>query len=271
MNFVRLLKDIPLRWNEERSDQLANGHPDGYRRIYLSADECVICPDDALVTSIWRFHFFSWGGRAEFKAFLSLAADCRRLLDVGASAGIFGALFSNTRSDAEILSVEPDEKSFRLLQETIRLNSAGRPDWQSLRVVMAARPGTQHFASAGLGGTITKGKVGEEITAHTLESLTTERRFIPECIKIDIESFEYELLASAWEWLASHRPRLFLELHWAMLVQRRRNPEELLRGLTRVGYEREGKKKLTADVCRELDRSGIVRLALLPTPCNTHP
>jgi FkbM family methyltransferase len=262
MQLIRLLKNIPVRFNEERSDQLANSHSDGWRRIFMSTSEYVVCPDDALVVSTWRFHFFSRGGRAEFKDFLTLAADCNRLLDIGASAGIFSALFANTRAALQIVSVEPDEKSFRLLQQTERLNSKVKFAWKTIRAVMFDKPGMQRFRSVGFGGNVSQSDLDEEIVSHNLASLADEMGFVPDIIKLDIESYEYEVLLGGLSWLETHRPRLFLELHWRLLEERNLSPRELLQKLSCLGYRCHGNSDLVARARCGLDNAGVVRLAL---------
>jgi FkbM family methyltransferase len=262
MNWIRLLKDLPLRFNEERSEQIANRHLDGWRRIYLSESAFVVCPDDALVVSIWRFHFFSRGGRAELNDFFALSANCNRLLDIGASAGIFSALFANTRERGQILSVEPDEKSFRLLQQTGQLNSCMKPEWRKLRAVVTDKPGKQRFHSVGFGGTISRSEADEEIAAHNLESLSSELGFVPDLIKLDVESYEYEIVMGSLSWLEAHHPLLFLELHWRLLEQRNLSPGALLQKLADLGYRCHGKANFPSKVCNQLDEAGVARLAL---------
>jgi FkbM family methyltransferase len=266
MNWVRTIKNIPLRFHEERSDQLAAACAEGWRRVYLSPDAYVVCPNDALVISIWRFHTFCRGGRKELFDFLDLARDCRRFLDLGASAGIFSALFANTRQDAEIVSVEPDRRSFELLGETAGSNQANQPQWRKLRAAVSAEKGKVRFHSDGLGGTISHDETHEEILVHSLESLTEDLNWIPEVIKIDVESYEFEILTAAVDWLKARRPRLFLEFHWSLLEDRGHSPARLLDLLDLIGYRRRGRRLTAEGVRSELDSSGCARLMLDVVP-----
>lgn len=262
MNWARAIKNLPLRFHEERSDQLASASKDGWRRIYLAKDVSFACPSDALVLSIWRFHAFCRGGRRELFDFLNLARECRRFMDLGASAGIFSALFANTREGAAIVSVEPDRRSHGLLLETATLNQTRNSDWRTVRAAVTDRRGRLRFHSDGFGGLVSHDESDEEIEAYGLESLAGEIGWIPEVIKIDIESFEFEVIEGAEEWLGKHRPRLFLELHWALLEERGRAPEELLDRLHRIGYRCDGRKLEPVWVKARLDASGCGRLAL---------
>ncbi len=264
VNWIRLLKNIPLRFNEERSDQWASRHSDAWRRIYLAEEESIVCPDNALVIAIWRFHCFCRGGRKEMKDFLVLASNCHSLLDLGASAGIFSALFANTRPCASVLSVEPDELSFKLLLEAMEQNRECNPDWRALRAVVTNRSGTQPFRSTGFGGNISDSPDDEEVAAHTLETLATAMDFYPDIIKLDVESYEFEILTASLDWVAKHRPRLFLELHWELLLARGLSPIALLGELASLGYRCRGRIDFPKMAASQLDAAGVVRLPLVP-------
>jgi FkbM family methyltransferase len=265
MNLVRLLKNIPLRFNEERSDQIAQLHDDGWRRISLSTDAFIVCPDDPQVLSTWRFHAFSRGGRAELLNFLKLSAGCRSLLDIGASAGIFSALFANTRKNTSIHSVEPDGRSVTLLTETRSLNSGMSPTWEIHPYIITDRPGTRRFRTSGFGGEISLDDSDEEIVCHSLESLCRNFAVPPDLIKLDIEGFEFEAISGSLAWLKETQPRIFLELHWAMLEQRGHSPVELLQHLGQIGYRSMTGRDLRTLKTLPLDGSGVARVALVPT------
>ena len=264
MKWVRLLKNLPLRFNEELSEQLCHGRPDGHRWIALSKDISFGCPDDAHVVSIWRFHTFSRGGRRELHDFLELADGCKSLLDVGASTGIFSALFWRSRQGGRVLSVEPDGRSHRLLDQTRQINNGYAPAWDSVRVAVAEQRCRKGFVTSGLGGVLKDAPESEQVSCETLESVCVERAFVPDIVKMDIESFEYEAISGALEWLGKCRPRVFLELHWHLLEQRRLSPARVLEMLVTHGYECRRTKdpqQIAGFAKRGLDGSGCVRLA----------
>lgn len=264
MDWVRILKNIPRHLNEERSDQLSHRHQDGWRRIYLSPSAYIVCPDDALVISTWRFHAFSRGGRAELLNYLALSDGCGRLLDVGASAGIFSALFANTHKDAKIISVEPDGNSFRLLAETVALNSTTAQEWRTANVVLTDKPGVVPFSHGRFGGSVAQEPDGGRPTqAHSLPGFCGEMDFVPDIVKIDVESWEYEILASSLDFLAEHQPRLHLEVHWLMIEGRGHSPEAMLRDLAKVGYRCGARSDLAAVARAHLDGAGCARLGLI--------
>jgi hypothetical protein len=59
---------------------------------------------------------------------------------------------------------------------------------------------------------------------------------IPAFIKLDIESYEYEAIEGARDFLAQHRPELFIELHLNYLEERKLVPRTLVTTLADCGY-----------------------------------
>src|ERR1700678_3546375 len=105
MNWLRAIKNVPLRLNEERSDQLSQllePNDNRLRSIYLSPRIGFLCPKHWLVIGIWRFHAFCPGGQRELMFIVELSQGCGKLLDLGSSAGIFSAIFTVSRKQSEI-------------------------------------------------------------------------------------------------------------------------------------------------------------------------
>jgi hypothetical protein len=102
------------------------------------------------------------------------------------------------------------------------------------------------------------------VPCTTLTNIISERYMQPDLIKIDIESFEYELIQSSLDVLKRWKPRIMLELHVALLRARRRDPELLLASLASIGYRRFRKPwKELYTLPTEADASGVVRAGLL--------
>ncbi|MBE7157035.1 MAG: FkbM family methyltransferase [Rhodospirillales bacterium] len=212
---------------------------------------------------IWKFHVYNRAGRAEILSFLKLAKGCTRLLDLGASAGIFSALFAVSRPSSDIVSVEPDGLSFDLLGETIDANRKGDSPWRRERVAVGASTGAIRFVSTGFGGSVaTDDGAGEEVRVETMRDLCARLDFKPDLVKIDVESFEDEILSVSLEWLQQMKPALFLELHWQFLVDRDKDPEALLERLRTIGLKMNDGRSIPAVSKRHLDRDGCTRLAL---------
>jgi len=57
-------------------------------------------------------------------------------------------------------------------------------------------------------------------------------------VKIDVEGFEFEIIAASRGFFAEHKPALFLELHAALLRNRGLDPKAVLDTLKECGYAR---------------------------------
>jgi hypothetical protein len=59
---------------------------------------------------------------------------------------------------------------------------------------------------------------------------------VPDIMKIDIETYEFEVLGASIDWISRYRPALQLEVHWAMLHARGKDPSAFLSPLVDLGY-----------------------------------
>ncbi len=262
MNLLRFAKRIPVYLNRERDYQEhARG---GLRHEVICYDEATRfrCPNDALVFSQFQAHVFQPQSREEIRQFLHLAEGCRRSIDAGASAGIFSMLFAVSRPGASILSVEPEDRSFRLLCEARALNLREGVDWSTARCVLAASPGRVMIDTSELGATVagvdrgaTRGAGQEAAEAHSLASLCSAHGFLPDLLKLDIESFEYEVLTSSRDFLAETMPRIQLELHNFLIRRRSLDPAAPLRVLFDLGYSDQVLGRSWQAWCRAVDAS----------------
>ena len=179
---------------------------------------------------------------AELAAFLAHIGPGARLLDVGASHGLFtlAALLAGGPA-ARALAVDPSAASNRLLRANLRLNGlAGRV------VVVEAAAG----AAEGTTRMLTTGPAGDhyllpsdprrpdaaEVPMRTLDAIAHEHGFTPTHLKIDIESHEADALRGAARLVAEARPRLSLEWHRAIIAARGGDPAEVAGVLAALGY-----------------------------------
>lgn len=179
----------------------------------------------------------------ELRAF---AAHCRpgmTLLDVGAHYGFFSlACLHYAKSEARVLCVEASPKAAGILQANLLLN--GVTDRVLLKnYAMGNADGElQMLATGPIGGDYflvpTEPRSDTvSVPQRTLESVIKETEFHPTHIKMDIESFEFEVLCAGEQVLTNTRPVLFLEIHGAPLIARGKNPSEILDVLKRAGYK----------------------------------
>lgn len=218
-------------------------------RLYFDGSTYIYEPDTTTAAWIFRRHFWETEQHAELKQFLALSAGCSALIDLGASGGVMSAVFSQSRANAHILSIDPDRGAARVLHQVRDRNRANNR-WDIAEVAIGAAAGTASFCSYGYGGQIGAVHAANEhlrdaesntfdqydVPVTTLEHCANEFGIVPDLIKIDIESFEMEVVEQALGFLQRHRPRIHLELHNLMIRSRGLDPAALLASLAGIGY-----------------------------------
>jgi FkbM family methyltransferase len=174
------------------------------------------------------------------------------------------------RHPARILSVEPDPQCLPLLKQTVDLNGSGDIDWQIAPVAVSDAPGrisiplSNRFYESALAGGEGGGEI--EVEATTLVDLVAGRSWQPDIIKIDAESFEYEIICPSLSLLERLRPALQLEVHWEMLAARGRAAADFLVPLADMGYRGLRRRYRNYDAWQRAGRSEAVsRMALAPS------
>jgi FkbM family methyltransferase len=224
---------------------------------------------------------FARRDRRELAEFLELCSSCRSLVDIGASGGFFSVVFASSRSySCGILSIEPDKGARRVLAELRSKNLRSNVDWRlDERGVMDATR-TVKFVSSGYGTEVASEKAVqnavqcavannlrmsiEDVECTTLEKILADHGVVPDVIKIDIESYEFELIASSLDLLRRSKPRIMLELHVSAIEARGLNVRYPLRCLASIGYKplRSPGKDLQS-LAEGADHSGVVRVGLV--------
>lgn len=75
-----------------------------------------------------------------------------------------------------------------------------------------------------------------DVPVTTMDGLLASLEWRPDIIKIDVESFEHEILCSSLAVIEKLKPALQLEVHWQMLRSRERNAADFLGPLAAFGY-----------------------------------
>jgi FkbM family methyltransferase len=161
------------------------------------------------------------------------------LFDIGAATGFMSAVYAAGNPEAEkIASIEPDPYVFPILQRAVSLNSRDGLDWAALRIAVGDRNGDAELPveprvrdlqpSTHMGST--------NVDMVTLSGLAERVGFLPDIIKLDIESYEYEVLTSSFDFIAVHKPAFQLEIHWEMLDARGKDPSVFLDWMAKAGY-----------------------------------
>jgi FkbM family methyltransferase len=168
------------------------------------------------------------------------------VLDVGAHVGLFTLLAARlVGAQGEVHAFEPVPANFGRLQANIALNSLSNV--QPSRVAVSDEEGE---VSLGLrderlvGNSTCDYTVGAELGSVTAPTTTLDgyldARAVPHVrlIKIDVEGFEYRVLAGLERTLAEAPPdAIMLELNAEMLYEHGSSPTSLMARLQHHGYE----------------------------------
>jgi FkbM family methyltransferase len=183
--------------------------------------------------------------RAEFE---TLARGARLgdgiLFDIGAHSGVVSALFCAAHPHNRVFSFEPSPVLAERLAKIRELNRFGeRMQIEPVGIGDASKQMEMLLDPVG-------GFVQVQRFAHTMWaapqpiSVQIERLpdaaarlgVVPQFIKLDVEGYEYEALAGALEFLARHKPTIFLELHLNYLDERNLSARVVVEMLGQCGY-----------------------------------
>jgi FkbM family methyltransferase len=278
---VRFLRQLPYYLREDQSRHTCRLLGLGHGYISINKTIYFQCPSDSVAHSVFRDMAFCTQNRRELKEFLELSVGCCSFADIGASGGFFSVLFAASRNEAStILSVEPDPRARKVLADLSARNAREIVNWKiDARGVMDKTRSIQ-FVSSGYGAEAMNTSSLQnarkcaaennlevavfEASCTSMSNILSEHSIQPDLIKIDIESFEYELIQTSLDILQRWRPRIMLELHVALLRARGCDPEVLLKSLVSIGYRRFRKpRKELYSLLAEADASGVVRAGLL--------
>lgn len=167
------------------------------------------------------------------------------LVDIGCHFGIFCcAAAHDAGPSARTLAVDPSREAERMVAHIADLNGWA-PQIAFVRAAAGDRNGELELVETGAIGAgylvQPHGHPASERTRVpllTLDSLAARLGGRPTVVKIDVESFELEVLRGGGETLAGAGPVLFIELHNAMMRERGVDPAAVLDQLDSYGYGR---------------------------------
>jgi FkbM family methyltransferase len=158
-----------------------------------------------------------------------LRSHCRAgqtVLDIGAHIGLYSTIFATlVGSTGKVFAFEPTPATRGVLERTIRLNHCER--------IVEVRPeavsnlsGHTSFFDTGIMGSNSNSLVrdgrsrGEyAVQVVKVDDFAAARGLAVDCLKIDVEGAELNVIEGASRTLESQRPVLALELHPAVLLQ----------------------------------------------------
>ena len=137
------------------------------------------------------------------------------VFDVGAYCGLSTLVFSRSVGpEGHVYAIEPDPKSFAVLQENLKTNDASNVT--ARQVAISDHIGFVPFVSewnigSGVAGIASTRESTGIIPCLRLQDVIPGTRI--DALKIDAEGSEVAILSGALDWLRDTRPRVFIECH----------------------------------------------------------
>jgi FkbM family methyltransferase len=184
-------------------------------------------------------------GRAEFAALVDAASSPGGVLfDIGAHCGLISSLWCAARPGNRAYCFEPSPALVQRIFEIRELNQFGdRMLINQQGIGEAASTATMLIDPVGgfvqsqrFDHTMWSAPESIDVSIESIQGASERLDVIPDFIKLDIEGFEYEAIKGSLEFLTTHRPRLFLELHLNYLEERKLFPQRVVELLQQAGY-----------------------------------
>ncbi|MEI8348686.1 MAG: FkbM family methyltransferase [Candidatus Omnitrophota bacterium] len=175
----------------------------------------------------------------EMKSFLKLSKNKVCFLDVGSLYGIFSLAFTSRNPRGIAYSIEPSPEPFRILN----LCQQNNPDLniKSFQIALGAdeeeirmKYEWQHLVALGIDETNSNYL---KIKTTTLDNFIKQYRIFPDIIKIDVEGYEYHVLAGGKRFLKEQSPIICLEVHIPWLERLRVSIEKLQEAIVSLDYK----------------------------------
>ena len=157
----------------------------------------------------------------EHLSFLQHTQDKKIFFDVGSSYGIFGLTFSKNE-DTQVYSFDGSVSAYLALHQTMKLNNIN--NLKHFKMMIGGADGFVHVAWGKYQSYQVNGSLDESIESIAERSSTMEISMkldtiselfgvVPDCIKIDVEGAEYNVLLGSSYIIENYRPTLFMEVH----------------------------------------------------------
>jgi FkbM family methyltransferase len=154
------------------------------------------------------------------------------IFDIGANIGYYTILFSQLASQGRVFAFEPTTTATMLRSNLLHNNVQNASVHE---VALGARTGLQHERIFRLWGT--EGEV-KDYPFYRLDDFIAENGIERvDCLKIDVDSFDFDVLRGAEQTLLKHDPVVVIELNHA-LAKRDQSGAEALAWLSRRGYRK---------------------------------
>jgi len=154
------------------------------------------------------------------------------IFDIGANIGYYSILFSQLAPGGRVFAFEPTATA-EMLRANLRHNAIGNAE--IYEVALAATTGEREDRIFRMWGT--DGEI-KTYSFYALDDFITQHRIERvDCLKIDVDSFDFEVLRGAERTLAERNPVVVVELNHALGL-RNQGVGEALAWLARRGYRK---------------------------------
>jgi FkbM family methyltransferase len=183
-------------------------------------------------------------GRVELESVARAAESGGSLFDIGAHSGLFSAVFCVANTKNRVVSFEPSPilaerlaaiRGLNQFGERMRVEQIGIADENS-SVKMLLDPAGGFVQAQRFDHTMWASPEVIDVRMETIERAALRLDLIPQFIKLDIESYEFEAIKGSLEFLSRHKPTIFLELHLNYLEQRKLTAKAVVEMLEQCGY-----------------------------------
>lgn len=183
-------------------------------------------------------------GRAEIHSIAHVARDGGVLFDIGAHSGLISAAFCAANPRNTVYSFEPSpilaERLFAIRDlnqfgDRMRIEQTAIGD-ASKTMEMVLDPAGGFIQAQRFDHTMWAPPKAVQVRMESIQDAASRLNAIPQFVKIDIESYEFEAIKGATEFLSRYKPTLFLELHLNYLEQRNLSVKVVIDLLRQCGY-----------------------------------
>jgi FkbM family methyltransferase len=144
------------------------------------------------------------------------------------------------REQRRAVAYEPSSSGISAMTALADLNDcASRMMLRPVGVGQLAGRASARIAPGGVISVDADSASGSAIDAIPIVSIDEEVQalsIVPDLLKIDVEGYEYEVLAGARHLLREHKPAICLELHLDLLERRGQTPKQVIGELEAHGY-----------------------------------
>lgn len=158
------------------------------------------------------------------RVWTELCKSSDTIFDIGANTGIFSVLAKAYNPNSKMYAFEPQPNIFFVLNKN---NEVNRFDIHCENIALSDKEGTMPFYNQGSAAFTTEnttaGSLNKEwrtqdqnsimVTVKQMKNYIEEKKINKiDLIKIDVETFEYEVLSGYGKYLKEHQPILILEI-----------------------------------------------------------